>query len=230
MKVQQNSKRCMEFAALCNGQEIHAHKGLKATLIANLKKIKSGYRVIFPDKGFRIEESPLQEFHGHSSDVLDLAWSNSNALATSMNYQCYIFLTSGVPKLILWMDREYLQLAVQMHIHGRTKTSGNQITGIQFSQEKLQRVMITSEDSKIRIFEGVELIKKYKGLPPKSGCQMSTSFTSNGKHIISVGEDSHVYLWDHDGFCVSSSKQIRSVKSCEYFFCEGVSVAVPGQA
>lgn len=56
---------------------------------------------------------------------------------------------------------------------------------------------------------------------------MSTSFTSNGKHIISVGEDSHVYLWDYDGFCVSSSKQTRSVKSCEHFFCEGVSVAVP---
>ena len=34
--------------------------------------------VIFPDKIFRIDESPLQEFYGHSSDVLDLAWSNSN--------------------------------------------------------------------------------------------------------------------------------------------------------
>lgn len=34
--------------------------------------------VIFPDKIFRIEESPIQEFRGHYSDVLDLAWSNSN--------------------------------------------------------------------------------------------------------------------------------------------------------
>lgn len=34
--------------------------------------------VIFPDKVFRIDELPLQEFYGHSSDVLDLAWSNSN--------------------------------------------------------------------------------------------------------------------------------------------------------
>lgn len=34
--------------------------------------------VIFPDKIFQIDESSLQEFHGHSGDVLDLAWSNSN--------------------------------------------------------------------------------------------------------------------------------------------------------
>lgn len=34
--------------------------------------------VIFPEKVFRIEESPVHEYHGHSKDVLDLAWSNSN--------------------------------------------------------------------------------------------------------------------------------------------------------
>lgn len=53
---------------------------------SKLKEGKSSFRrkhpvhasVIFPDKVFQIHESPLQEFHGHSSDVLDLAWSNSN--------------------------------------------------------------------------------------------------------------------------------------------------------
>ena len=34
--------------------------------------------VVIPDKVFRIDELPLQEFHGHTSDVLDLAWSTSN--------------------------------------------------------------------------------------------------------------------------------------------------------
>lgn len=34
--------------------------------------------IVIPDKVFQIEESPLQEFHGHLSDVLDIAWSNSN--------------------------------------------------------------------------------------------------------------------------------------------------------
>lgn len=53
---------------------------------SRLKEGKSSFRrkhsihasVIFPDKVFQIDESPLQEFRGHSSDVLDLAWSNSN--------------------------------------------------------------------------------------------------------------------------------------------------------
>lgn len=56
---------------------------------------------------------------------------------------------------------------------------------------------------------------------------MSASFTSSGKRIISVGEDSRVYLWDYDSPRLPSSKQTKSVRSCEHFFCEGVSVAIP---
>lgn len=44
-----------------------------------LQKNKSTHAsVIIPEKIFHIEEEPLQKFHGHSSDVLDLAWSTSN--------------------------------------------------------------------------------------------------------------------------------------------------------
>lgn len=56
---------------------------------------------------------------------------------------------------------------------------------------------------------------------------MSASFTSSGRHIISVGEDSRVYVWNYDEMSVSSSKQTKSVRSCEHFFHEGVSVAIP---
>lgn len=56
---------------------------------------------------------------------------------------------------------------------------------------------------------------------------MSASFTSSGRHIVSVGEDSRVYVWNYDGFCSQSSKQMRTVQSCEHFFFEGVSVAIP---
>jgi hypothetical protein len=34
--------------------------------------------VVIPEKVFQIEETPLQEFHGHTSEILDLAWSDSN--------------------------------------------------------------------------------------------------------------------------------------------------------
>ncbi|XP_050377643.1 uncharacterized protein LOC126794888 [Argentina anserina] len=338
MMVKHNSKRYMEFAALCTGQEIQAHNGYiwtmkfspdgqylatggedgvvriwrvtsdasnylmaQGNLDRKLKKIKSGCRVIFPDNSFRIEESPLQEFFGHTCDVLDLAWSNSNHLISSsmdktvrlwevgcsqclnvFHHKDYVtcvqfnplddnyFISGSIDgkvrvwglsemRVVDWADvrdvitaicyqpdgkgfavgslagtcrfyeesaKEALQLVAQIHIRSRRKTSSNKITGIQFSQENPRRVMITSEDSKVRVFDGVDLVKKYRGLQ-KSGSQMSASFTSSGKRIISVGEDSHIYLWDYDSSCLPSSKQTKSVRSCEHFYCEGVSVAIP---
>lgn len=43
--------------------------------------------VVIPEKVFQIDESPVQEFYGHSSDVLDVAWSNSN-----VSHQCQLFV------------------------------------------------------------------------------------------------------------------------------------------
>lgn len=256
--------------------------------------------VVFPDKVFHIEESPIQEFYGHSSDVLDLAWSSSNCILSSSKdktvrlwqlgcdeslnvfaHSDYVtcihfnpvddnyFISGSIDgkvriwglaekRVVDWTDvrdvitaicyqpdgqgfivgsitgtcRSYkalgdgLLLDAQIHIHGKKKTAGNKITGIKFSQEKSQRVMISSEDSKLRIFDGVDLTYKYKGLP-KSGSQMSASFTSSERHIISLGADSRVYIWDHDTSRIPLSKQTKSVRSCENFLYEGISVAIP---
>ncbi|XP_062225609.1 uncharacterized protein LOC133924191 [Phragmites australis] len=38
---------------------------------------------VIPKKVFRISETPLHEFHGHTSDILDMAWSKSDCLLTS---------------------------------------------------------------------------------------------------------------------------------------------------
>ncbi|KAK9271573.1 hypothetical protein L1049_001934 [Liquidambar formosana] len=269
---------------------------------SSLGRRKSSHAsVVIPDKIFQIEESPMQEFRGHSSDVLDLAWSKSNCLLSSSkdktvrlwqagcneclnvfhhnNYVTCIqfnpvddnyFISGSIDgkariwgvsegRVVEWADvrdvvtaicyqpdgngfivgsiagtcrfyvssGNHLQLHAQIHIQGKKKTSGNKITGIQFSHGQSQRVMITSEDSKVRIFDGIDIVHKYRGLR-KSGSQMSASFTSAGRHIISVGEDSRVYVWNYGGgSCFPSSKETKSVRSCEHFFFEGVSVAIP---
>ncbi|OMO98311.1 hypothetical protein COLO4_14002 [Corchorus olitorius] len=285
----------------------------EGNVVGRMEKGKSGFgrkkpiqtRVVIPDKVFQIEESPIQEFHGHASDVLDLAWTSSNFLISSSmdktvrlwqvgcdqclnvfhhsNYVTCIqfnpiddnyFISGSIDgkariwgvsekRVIDWVDvrdiitaicyrpdgKEFaigsimgtchfyeasgneISLEAEIHIHGRKKNSGNKITSIQFSKDESHKVMITSEDSKLRIFDGVDIVHKFKGLS-KSGSQMSASFTSTGKHIISVGEDCHVYVWNYNDSCLQTSKHTKSVRSCEHFFCEDVSVAIPwsGQA
>lgn len=265
------------------------------------KKKKSCYTpVIVPEKAFKIDESPLQEFHGHTAGILDIAWSSSNCVLSSSkdktvrlwkvgldgcqgvfhhkNYvTCVqfnpvnenIFISGsidgkvriwGVPgkRVLEWADvhdivtaiayqpngkgfivgcisgtcrfyelnESVLSLNSQVHLHSRKKSSGSRITGIQFFENDSRRVMITSEDSKIHILDGVEIVHKYKGLS-KSGSHTSATFSSTGKHIISVGEDSRVYIWDNADISIQGSKQTKSIRSCEHFLSEGTSVAIP---
>ncbi|XP_022751994.1 WD repeat-containing protein 44-like [Durio zibethinus] len=256
--------------------------------------------VVIPNKIFQIEESPIQEFHGHASDILDLAWSSTNFLVSSsmdktvrlwqvgcdqclniFHHNNYVTCTQFNPiddnyfisgsidgkariwgvsekRVVHWVDvrdiitaicyrpdgKEFVvgsitgtchfyeasdndvNLEAEIRIHGGKKTSGNKITSIQFSLDKSHKIMITSEDSKLRIFDGEDILCKFKGLP-KSGSQMSASFTSTGRHIISVGEDCHVYVWNYNDLCLQTSKHTKCVRSCEHFFCEDVSVAIP---
>lgn len=256
--------------------------------------------IVIPSKVFEIEEVPLHEFHGHTNDVLDLAWSKSNCLLSSsedktvrlwqigcnkclkvFQHNDYVtcvqfnpvddryFISGSIDgKIRIWGVSEnrvvdwanvhdivtavcyrpdgqgcivgsiqgncrfydasgnHLQLDAQLCIQGKKKSTGKRITGFQFYPEDSHRLMITSADSKVRILDGFDVTLKYRGFR-KSGNQMSASFTSDGKRIISVGEDSRVYIWNYEGQNFPSSKQAKSIRSCEHFFSEGASVAVP---
>ncbi|KAL2531517.1 Transducin/WD40 repeat-like superfamily protein [Abeliophyllum distichum] len=164
----------------------------------------------------------------HDRRVVD--WANVQDVVTAVCYQpngkgfivgsvsgnCHFYEKSG----------NEILLNAKIDIRGQKKSSGNKITGIQFLKNESQRVMITSEDSKIRILDGLEVVHIYRGLP-KSKTQMSASFTSSGRHIISVGENCHIYVWNYDELYIQTSKQAKSVRSCEHFFFQGVSVALP---
>ncbi|CAL0306652.1 unnamed protein product [Lupinus luteus] len=290
----------LDTSSICFTTEDSTASKLKCENSYHQKKLSNQSFIFLPNKVFQIEESPLQEFYGHFSDVLDLSWSNSDILLSSsmdrtvrlwrigcnqclsiFHHNDYVtciqfnpvdenyFISGSIDgKVRIWGIREervvdwadirdvisaisyqkdgkgfvvgsitgtchfyvasgkYFQLEAHILVHGKKKASGTKITGIQFSQKNHQRIMITSEDSKIRIFDGIKLIHKYKGLP-KSGSQMHGSFTSNGKHIISVGEDSHVYIWNHNDTKNASTKKKKSESSCEYFFSKGVTIAIP---
>lgn len=59
-----------------------------------------------------------------------------------------------------------------------------------------------------------------------AGSQISASFTDNGAHIVSASKDSNVYIWNRrseDG----PTTQPKSHRSCEHFFSNNASVAIP---
>ncbi|KAF8413358.1 hypothetical protein HHK36_001338 [Tetracentron sinense] len=120
----------------------------------------------------------------------------------------------------------HLQLDAQICIQGRKKSPWKRITGFQFSPSDPSKVMVTSADSQVRILHGVDVICKYRGLR-NAGSQLSASFTSDGKHIVSASEDSNVYMWNYFTQGRSVPSQAKSIWSCERFFSNNTSIAIP---
>ncbi|XP_019434531.1 PREDICTED: WD repeat-containing protein 44-like isoform X2 [Lupinus angustifolius] len=290
----------LDTSSVCFGADDSIIWEVKHGISCSQRKNSSQSLNVLPKNILQIEESPMQEFYGHSGDVLDLAWSNSDILLSSstdktvrlwqigcneclsvFHHRDYVtciqfnpvdenyFISGSIDgKVRIWGVHEervvdwanirdvvsaisyqpdgkgfvvgtltgtcrffiasgkHFQLEAQIRVNGKKRTSGNKITGIQFSPKNHQRIMITSEDSKVRILEGIELVQTYKGLP-KSGSQMSGSFTSTGKHLISVGDDSRIYIWNSNELGNASSKHTKPQYSCESFISEGVTVAIP---
>ncbi|CAN6461854.1 unnamed protein product [Victoria cruziana] len=143
------------------------------------------------------------------------------AFVGSHKGSCRIFKTSG----------NKLQQEKQIDILSKKrKSNGKKITGFQFAPGSASAVLITSADSRIRIYDGVDLVHKYKGFRNTSS-QIAASFTATGKYVICASEDSHVFLWRHDldsGGPTASSRNKGSItRSYEHFFCRDVSVAIP---
>ncbi|GMH06683.1 hypothetical protein Nepgr_008523 [Nepenthes gracilis] len=93
---------------------------------------------VIPDEIFQIEELPLQEFHGHVGDVLDLAWSNTNCL-----------LSSSMDKTVrLWQVGCNECLHVFHHI--------DYVTCVQFSPIDDGHFISGSIDGKVRVWGVLE--------------------------------------------------------------------------
>ncbi|KAG1359211.1 WD repeat-containing protein [Cocos nucifera] len=121
-----------------------------------------------------------------------------------------------------------LQLEAHISLQGKKKSPYKRITGFQFCPSDHRKLMVTSADSKVQILHGVDIVCKYKGLR-NSGSQISASFTSDGRHIISASEDSYVFVWSYNSQDAPRSNQMKSTWSCERFFSSNVSVAIPWQ-
>ncbi|KAL8509051.1 hypothetical protein ACS0TY_016301 [Phlomoides rotata] len=103
------------------------------------------------------------------------------------------------------------------------------VTGFQFAPWNPSEVLITSTDSRIRIYNGPRLTQKYRGFRNTSS-QISASFSSDGKHVISASEDSQVYIWkvaESKNSGGGKKKNRITVQAHEHFQCKDVTVAIP---
>ncbi|RZC56485.1 hypothetical protein C5167_015339 [Papaver somniferum] len=133
----------------------------------------------------------------------------------SMTGNCYVFDASD----------NHLQLGTQLCLHVKKKSTAKRITGFQFSPSDPSKLMVTSADSHVRVLDGVDVICKFRGLK-NAGSQISASFTSDGKHIVSASEDSNIYIWNSDSQD-ETHLQAKSTWSCERFISSNASVAIP---
>lgn len=119
----------------------------------------------------------------------------------------------------------HLELDAEICVHSKKKAPCKRITGFQFLPQDSSKVMVSCADSQVRILQGPNVIGKYKGLR-RSGNQLSACFTSDGKHIVSAGEDSNVYMWNCIGHEEPAHDQAKTIRSLERFT-TNASIAIP---
>ncbi|KAI3812855.1 hypothetical protein L1987_17568 [Smallanthus sonchifolius] len=163
----------------------------------------------------------------HSCQVID--WIDLGDIVTAVCYN-----PDGKGSIVGTLDGkcsfydiidDRLQLHTQILSMSKKKWL-KRITGFQFCPMDSRKVIVSSADSQVRILCGIDLVAKFKG-NRSSGSQMSASFTSDGKHIISAAEDSNIYVWNHN---ISPSKPLTKPKtnlSFENFSSQNTTMAIP---
>ncbi|GAB2284547.1 hypothetical protein Dimus_019001 [Dionaea muscipula] len=141
------------------------------------------------------------------------------ALVGSYKGSCRVYNTS---------ENKLLQKG-HINLQNKKKKSHlKKITGFQFAPGSSSEVLITSADSRIRVIDGIDMVHKFKGFR-NTNSQISAAVSANGKYVVSASEDSHVYVWKHEGDSPppGRSKGVTVTRSYEHFHCQDISVAIP---
>ena len=91
-------------------------------------------------------------------------------------------------------DRFEYMTSVDVRNKRGSHSKGRKITGLQFLPGDSKKLLVTSNDSRIRVYDGFVLRCKYKGHRNRNS-QIMASFSPEGDFIVCGSEDDKVYMW-----------------------------------
>lgn len=129
------------------------------------------------------------------------------------------------------VDNQFqLELDVHVCLQGKKKSPCKRITGFEFSPADPNKLLVTSADSQVRLISGHDVIFKFKGVRAL-GSQVTASFTSDGKRVISASEEnSSIHVWNYmgqEGCSPPHPKKVKKICSSESFSSTNASIAIP---
>ncbi|KAL8114094.1 hypothetical protein AgCh_021101 [Apium graveolens] len=161
-------------------------------------------------------------------DWMDLHEMVTAACYTPDGQSAVVGSHKGTCRLYSTADSK-LEQKENINIQTKKKAQPKKITGFQYNPSNPSELLITSADSRIRIFDGSDITHKFRGFRNTSS-QIASSFSPDGKYVISASEDSQVYVWKREesrNAGNGKSKTIISIPSHEHFNSKEVSVAIP---
>ena len=122
------------------------------------------------------------------------------AVVGTMRGKCRFYSVSG--KGILEYEAQ-LDVKNKRGQHAR----GKKVTGLHFMPgNDPNALLITSNDSRVRLYEGYTLRSKYKGHSNKS-TQIKASFSPKGDYVICGSDDGSAYMWSTKKAAVPGSPE-----------------------
>ncbi|KAI5074695.1 hypothetical protein GOP47_0010656 [Adiantum capillus-veneris] len=138
--------------------------------------------------------------------------NGQGAVVGSYKGTCHLYKTSDSK---LQFDTKFeVQRKRKRRSQGKKK-----ITGFQVVPGDEGKILITSSDSRIRVYDGSKVCSKYIGLR-NSNSQISASFSSNGMYVICASEDSRVCIWKYYDASLHSAQKQKSLSSISQDKCE----------
>ena len=89
---------------------------------------------------------------------------------------------------------EYVTQIDVRNARANPNATGKKITGLSFMPGDSQKLLVTSNDSRLRVYDGYTLVCKYKGLQNVNS-QIRASFSEEGDFIVCGSEDECAYVW-----------------------------------